>query len=857
MARVYLADDLRHERRVAVKVLRPELAAIVGAERFLAEIRMTAGLQHPHILPLFDSGEADGFLYYVMPYVEGESLHERLDREHQLPVDEALRIGAKVAEGLDYAHRKGVIHRDIKPANILLHDDEPVISDFGIALALSAGGAGRLTETGLSLGTPHYMSPEQATGDLRVGAATDIYALGCVLYEMLVGEPPYTGSTPQAVLGKVIAGEPASASRQRPSVPTHVDAAIRKALEKVPADRFPGARALAAALTDTSFRWPVEPTDLGVSRTRMRMGVVAAALVAVSGFGLWGWFRPHASGTDEVAVSRLVVPLGEGHVLAFVGGNRSPLAISPDGRRIAYVGQQGNDTQLYLRNLSESTVRQISGTEGARQPFFSPDGGEVAFFSGTELLRVPVSGGLPTPIADVPPFGPGARWFGGTWSPDGTILYSLGESLWRASAEGLVGPTEVVLTREPGSQPSGLEPEPEIPTPIKWPRFLPGGEHALISLGWEDQVGNVGIVEIESGRFRPLTLGGTSYYSPTGHLIVETPGERVSVVPFDIQRLAVTGSARPVLDGVARAPDGGAATFTLSETGTLVFARGGFERTIALVDRFGRSDPVAVEPRGYRFPSVAADGCSLAVTVDPRPSHIWLVDLCRETASPLTTDGYNLAPRFSHDGSRLAWSINPGVAWTTWPQRDSLRRLAEPLGDRTWVGNDALAAVVTTQSTNRDLVLYSLATGESTTLVSGPSDQISPSASPDLRWLAFVSDETGFQEVYVTGIDGRALPVQVSRGGGADPRWSPDGDELFYRAESWIVSAPVRTVPTFEVLGPHDSLFAGPYLFNQSNNWDVHPDGRFVMIRGNPNSGRQLEIVLNWVEELTNLAPNE
>ncbi|MCH7935194.1 MAG: serine/threonine protein kinase, partial [Gemmatimonadetes bacterium] len=254
MATVYLAEDIKHERKVALKVLKPELAAVVGAERFLAEIKTTANLTHPHILPLHDSGEADGFLFYVMPHVEGESLRERLDREHQLPVDEAIHIATNVAEALDYAHRQGVIHRDIKPANILLQDGKPVISDFGIALAVGVAGGGRLTETGLSLGTPHYMSPEQATGDQTTGPATDTYALGCVLYEMLVGEPPYTGSTAQAILGKIIAGELASATEERASVPANVDAAIRKALEKIPADRFTGAQEFAKALADPGFR---------------------------------------------------------------------------------------------------------------------------------------------------------------------------------------------------------------------------------------------------------------------------------------------------------------------------------------------------------------------------------------------------------------------------------------------------------------------------------------------------------------------------------------------------------------------------------------------------------------------------
>ena len=301
MATVYLAEDLKHGRKVALKVLKPELAAAVGAERFLAEIRTTASLQHPHILPLHDSGEADKLLFYVMPHVEGESLRDRLDREHQLPVDEAVRIATNVAEALDYAHARGVIHRDIKPANILMQAGKPVIADFGIALAVSVGGAGRLTETGLSLGTPHYMSPEQATADVSVGPATDIWALGCVLYEMLVGEPPYRGSTPAAVLGKIVNAEPASATAARKSVPANVDATIRKALEKVPADRFTSASEFTRALADRGFRHGAEEAAVvavgaAAQGPWKRLSIGFAALAAV--FAL----------TTVWAVSTLVPP---------------------------------------------------------------------------------------------------------------------------------------------------------------------------------------------------------------------------------------------------------------------------------------------------------------------------------------------------------------------------------------------------------------------------------------------------------------------------------------------------------------------------------------------------------------------
>ncbi|HMV33222.1 MAG TPA: serine/threonine-protein kinase, partial [Gemmatimonadales bacterium] len=253
MATVYLAHDLKHDRKVAVKVLKPELAAMLGGERFVVEIRTTAALQHPHILPLFDSGEANGFLYYVMPFIDGETLRSKLDRETQLGIDEAVRITVAVADALDYAHRHGVIHRDIKPENILLHDGRPMVADFGIALALSAAAGGRMTETGLSLGTPHYMSPEQATAEKELTARSDVYSLGSVCYEMLTGNPPHVGASAQQIIMRIVTEEAAPVTKVRKNVPPHVAAAVARAIEKLPADRFESARAFADALGDPRF----------------------------------------------------------------------------------------------------------------------------------------------------------------------------------------------------------------------------------------------------------------------------------------------------------------------------------------------------------------------------------------------------------------------------------------------------------------------------------------------------------------------------------------------------------------------------------------------------------------------------
>src|SRR5215216_596109 len=252
MATVYLAFDIKHDRKVALKVLKPELAAVLGAERFVVEIKTTAALQHPHILPLFDSGTADGFLYYVMPFVEGETLRNKLSRETQLGIDEALRIATQVADALDYAHRHGVIHRDIKPENILLHDGRPMVADFGIALAVSAAAGGRMTETGLSLGTPHYMSPEQATAEKEITARSDVYSLGSVLYEMLTGEPPHMGTSAQQIIMKIITEPAAPVTKLRKSVPPNVAAAVAKSLEKLPADRFENSKSFSDALANPS-----------------------------------------------------------------------------------------------------------------------------------------------------------------------------------------------------------------------------------------------------------------------------------------------------------------------------------------------------------------------------------------------------------------------------------------------------------------------------------------------------------------------------------------------------------------------------------------------------------------------------
>jgi tRNA A-37 threonylcarbamoyl transferase component Bud32 len=410
MATVYLAEDLRHKRRVAVKVLKPELAAVLGAERFVQEITTTAALQHPHILPLFDSGTADGFLYYVMPYVQGETLRARLDRETQLGIEEAVRITREVADALDYAHRHGVIHRDIKPENILLHDGRPMVADFGIALAVSAAAGGRMTETGLSLGTPHYMSPEQATAEKELTYRSDIYSLGCVLYEMLTGSPPHVGATAQQIVMKIVMDEARPVPELRKSVPPHVAAATSKALEKLPADRFESAKAFADALGNPAFgaglRQGGPPGARAIAgRPDWRITLAGGILLGVLG----GWLAFGGADSAAHAVDRRAQ-------LTFNGRSELP-AISPDGRHVAWVEERCSDgpsggcrtSLLAMERAVHRAITVIDDALGIGAPKFSPDGQLLYFAAALDssrsgLFAVPRFGGLPRRVTEAGPF---------------------------------------------------------------------------------------------------------------------------------------------------------------------------------------------------------------------------------------------------------------------------------------------------------------------------------------------------------------------------------------------------------------------------------------------------------------------
>jgi hypothetical protein len=395
---------------------------VLGGDRFLSEIKTTARLQHPHILPLLDSGAADGLLYYVMPYVRGETLRTRLGREQQLPIEDVLRIAREVADALGAAHGLGIIHRDIKPENILLQGGHALVADFGIALAVQHAGGARMTQTGLSLGTPQYMSPEQAMGERAVDLRSDLYALGAVTYEMLTGDPPFTGTTVQAIIAKALTERPVPPSTVRDTVPPAVEQAVLKALAKLPADRFASAAEFVAALANpagTSGMTATAGTAIRpAAHPPLRLAAAGLAVAAIFGAGGWLLGRGNASEAsgDTATSTRFVLEARPGEITPVIIGR--VFALSPDGSTMVYVASLGGQPQqLFRRRFDELGSTPIPGTSGATDPAFSPDGRWIAFFTGAQLAKIPLEGGTPSrsrPCRVLPPAGsPGpatARW---------------------------------------------------------------------------------------------------------------------------------------------------------------------------------------------------------------------------------------------------------------------------------------------------------------------------------------------------------------------------------------------------------------------------------------------------------------
>ena len=843
MATVYLAHDLRHDRDVAIKVLHPDLGAALGGERFLSEIRTTARLQHPHILPLLDSGEADGLLYYVMPVVTGETLRARLERERQLPIPEAVRLAREVAGALDYAHRQGVIHRDIKPENILLHDGSALVADFGIALAVQTAGGQRMTQTGLSLGTPQYMSPEQAMGERTIDARTDVYALGAVTYEMLTGDAPFSGNSVQAIVAKVLNERPTPPTTLRDTVPVAVEEAVLTALAKLPADRFATAAEFGAALgADSGARAAARPAAVSPGRRRALVvaGVTLAALCVAGGWLLGERGRGGASGTASVAFE--VTMPAEAHILA----SRRALAISPDGRTIAFVAERtGGQRMLYVRSLGGVAAVPLSGTEGAYAPFFSPDGAWVGFVATQQLRKVPVAGGPVVTLTEV------SDTDGASWGADGLIVISNAGRLAVVAQSG-----GVLKSLEGSAAPPGRS--------ERYPVVLRDGQGILYT-DWGGVMTGARIMHrtLAPGPGTPIGVDdGASLGVVDGFLLVGGSGGVVGLVALNSDATHANGSLTPLVDQVA--VTGSVTLAHVAGNGTLLYPSGSDLADLVLVGVRGDTTIVSPERKAFYDPRFSPDGTRIAVMVDGRQGpDIWVLDKAARSLTRLTTGGRgNLRPEWSPDGALVLFRSQRDSPAAYWGQRWDGGRPAERLYAA--AGKDVWEANV---SPDGKWLLYRVGTGATADLwvrglsgdttsrpfVATPATEVEARLSPDGRWVAYSSNESGVSEVYVRPFPSGDQRIQVSTGGGEQPVWSRDGRSLYFTGARGGVylRAAVTTSPSLAVTA-RDTMLRGQYIVERYGHagYDVAPDGAHLLLARPVSTTSTVVVEVGWLDRV-------
>ena len=850
MAVVYLARDVRHNRNVALKVLNPELGAVLGVERFLAEIQVTANLQHPNLLPLFDSGEANGLLYYVMPYIEGESLRKQLMRDKQLPIDEAIRIASSIAGALDYAHRHKVIHRDLKPENILMHEGQPLIADFGIALAVSNAGGERITQTGISLGTPQYMSPEQATGDRVVDGRTDIYSLGAMTYEMLVGDPPHMASTAQAVIAKVLTDRPTSVRTGRPNVAPHVEGAVARALEKLPADRYATAREFADAIEGrgasiASIATPVSSSASTPRRASFRVREIAVASIAVALAAALGWQTLRPSRVDEAPVVRAAFDLPpNARITDLLSG--STMAVSPKGDMVAFTTIGVNGFRMYLRRMNEFTAREISDAAG-RSLTFSPNGRWLAFTEGNVLKKVDVDGGQ---VATVGSTG-SAVPYGLSWSDNDTIYVGSFTGLWAIPAHG----------GDPGR--TGNADTLGARTGQRWPVALPGGKKVVYASGSSSaSPARLGVMTVGSGAIEEFEqVIGVPLAFVDNQLVYVSPAGALMAMRFDMSAGRPDGQPVQMDEGILVDPNAGAKA-SLSPSGTLLYLRGRAQFQ-AVLARAGATAPTPIirDPAAYSTPRFSPDGRRVAITLfGSNATDIWVYDIGRNTFTRLTTEGANIRPEWSADGRNVIFVSTREGKSGIWSQPADGSGPAELLYQpdfepfETIMSPDSKWLIIRSApgaKYPRDILSVPL-TGDKTLtpIVTGPYTESQPRFSRDGKWLAYQSNETGRFEVYVRPFPGRGARAQVSDNGGTEPIWGHNGRSLFYRGPTGeVIEVAVTTGSAFSI-GERKVVLPGDFLTDASHaNYDVAPDGRFLMLK-RAGAEAQTIIVHNWGREL-------
>lgn len=854
MATVYLAEDVKHHRKVAIKVLHAELSAVLGPERFLKEIELTANLQHPHILPLFDSGSADGLLYYVMPYVEGETLRDRLNREKQLPVADAVRIASEGADALEYAHGRGIVHRDIKPENILLQAGHCLVADFGIALAVAQAGGQRMTQTGLSLGTPQYMSPEQAMGERDIGPRSDIYSLGAVTYEMLCGDPPFTGPTAQAIVAQVITTEPRSLSAQRRSIPQHVDDAVMTALDKLPADRFASAAEFAAAMGGGGDVVPRVGSGrtVGSPRVVTRHGalpwILSTALLALlltasvaARFLSRAQPRPPVQSSFLPPAGCTFTELGRGNVVQ----------LTSDGASLAFTATCDSATALWVRTIATGRMRQLPGTEDAMYFFWSPDGRSLGFFAGAHLKRIDVESGA---IRDLAP-APNGR--GGSWGSDGTIVFApdVGGPLYEVAADGGVAKpaTKPVITAASG----------EIVTDRN-PYFLPDGRHFLYAEGngasWS---GVERVAELGSATsWQVLDVPSNAIYAD-GRLLY-TRGGLLMAQPFDPGRVKLSGRPAAVVPELETDEFRFDGNFTASTSGLLVYrGLGVVDASVDWFDPMANTTRVLVAHAGFVSARVSPDGRYVVGTRQPAPGQTRALSLFRVDRAmwnQLTGDvPADYEGLWSRDSRTVAMpGPNERTVVITPVDGSPAKQLTFTHGSAHFLidwspDGRSIVADVQVAATGWDIERLDISGNTVTTapVIATPADEIGERVSPDGRLIAyFLSRRNAPPQLCVARLGSGTASVQVSESflniatvNGA--AWSPDGRTLYFLSASGrLMSVAIDDGPELHA-GTPEAVAGAP---GNLTSVDVAADGRLLLVSGNVTGPEPLTLIQDWTQ---------
>jgi len=862
MGEVYRAEDTNLSREVAIKVLPEQFTQDPQRlARFEREAKLLAQLNHPNIAAIYGLEEADGVRFLALELVPGETLQERVAKG-PVPVEEALEICRQIAEGVEAAHEKGVIHRDLKPANVKVTPEGKVkILDFGLAKAFEAETpvtdisqsptlTEEMTRAGVILGTAAYMSPEQAKGK-PVDKRADIFAFGAVLYELLTGKRAFEGETITETLGAIIHKEP-EWDLLPGATPSLIRSLLRRCLQKDQDRRLRDIGDVKIEIED-ALAEPTTVFDSAAQPVRQRWAITASlvmAAVVVTGVTAWLLIQPE---TQKPVTQFTINPPSTARLERL---QVNQLAISPDGRTVIYISPRQGNLAMYLRHLDDPSIELIRGAEGGGVPFFSPNGQSVGFTDNGELRTVPSSGGPARTLCQIPG---GAQLVGASWFED-TIVFGtfVGNGLYSVSASGGEPKSLTVPDAEKG----------EIN--YVFPQVLPGGQTVLFSITGADGEWQTAVLSLETGAQQTIIKDAQqATYVPTGHIVYAQPRTAaLMAVVFDLETLEVTTDPVPVLEGVSQSTTFGA-NYALSEGGTLVYIPPPQDvQSLVWVDRNGVESVLTREEVSFGTPRISPHGdmVSLAISESGDTQQIWIYNLEGDPVRQVTFGS----------GSSQIWS--PDGKWIIFQMGNTERNISRQLADGSAPIEILVASTQTPQTPSSvhpdgSVLLFGSTGGTWIAPMDGGTDPqpMSNSAnrnvvskfSPDGKWIAYVSDELGTNNVYVMGYpptpDVKWL-ISVD-GGGAEPVWSLDGTELFYRVEDKMMAVPVQTGTTFSRGNP-EVLFEGSYVRSRYGGitpyYDISLDGqRFLMIKQEQEEEPQINVILNWTEELKRLVPTD